>query len=155
MKNLLAVGPVLALAMLGTAGVGFAQGYGQPQQPYPQQAPQAYPQQQGQPGYGQDRDRQDRERQDHDRNRWDAPPEEMQQFARQGFQDGMMGARSDMERRRRPYAAGRYEYRHPNGVPRDMRQDYRMGFQRGYDIAMQHARDGFRQNGYGQPQRPY
>jgi len=150
MKNLLAVGPVLALALLGTAGVGFAQGNGQPQQPYPQQAPQTYPQQQGQPGYGQDRDRQDR-----GRDRWDAPPQEMQQFSRQGFQDGMMGARSDMERRRRPYAAGRYEYRHPNGVPRDMRQDYRMGFQRGYDIAIQHAQDGYRQNGYGQPQRPY
>ena len=149
MKNLLVAGPVLALALLSTAGVGFAQGYGQPPQTYPQQQRQGYPQQPGyqqQPGYGQDRDRQDR---DHDRDRWEAPPQEMREFARQGFRDGIQGARRDMENHRRPNVNNRDEFRRPQ-VPRNVRGDYRMGFRRGYDMAMQRAAGG-----YGQPQRPY
>ena len=148
MKNLRFTGQVLAVALLGTASVGFAQGYPQqPQQGYPPQQQQGYPPQQqqgyppqGQPGPGPD-------------NRWEAPPQEMREFARQGFRDGIQGARRDMENRRRPNVNNRDEFRHPQ-VPRNVRDDYRMGFRRGYDMAIQRAAGG-PQNGYGPPQRPY
>jgi hypothetical protein len=148
MKNLRFTGQVLAVALLGTASVGFAQGYPQqPQQGYPPQQQQGYPPQQqqgyppqGQPGPGPD-------------NHWEAPPQEMREFARQGFRDGIQGARRDMENRRRPDVNNRDEFRHPQ-VPRNVRNDYRMGFRRGYDMAIQRATGGPR-NGYGPPQRPY
>ncbi|SFS05982.1 hypothetical protein SAMN05421771_1152 [Granulicella pectinivorans] len=140
MKTLKFAAPALAVVLLGTAGLSFAQGYPQPQ-PYPQQQQQGYPPQ-GQPGYGQDRD-----------NRWEAPPQEMREFARQGFRDGIQGARRDMENHRRPNVNNRDEFRHPQ-VPRNVRDDYRMGFRRGYDMAVQRAAGG-PGNGYGPPNRPY
>jgi ribosome modulation factor len=68
---------------------------------------------------------------------WDAPPGEYSDAARRGFQDGLEGARKDYENHRTPNVNNRDEYRHPN-VPKPMRRDYRMGFQRGYDAGVRH-----------------
>ena len=82
---------------------------------------------------------------------WDAPPGEMREVARQGFRDGIVGAQRDMQNHRRPNVNNRDEFRHPR-VPPNVRADYQMGFQRGYDTAMRHAMYG----GYGPPPpRPY
>lgn len=112
----------LALAMIGTFGAPamFAQGYGYgpPQGPPP-------------PGYGDHFDR------DHDRDRWDAPPQEFRDVQRQGFHDGIEGARRDFDNHRRPDPNNRDEFRHPR-VPPSVRADYRDGFRRGYDVAMDH-----------------
>jgi ribosome modulation factor len=68
---------------------------------------------------------------------WDAPPQESNDVARRGFHDGIEGARKDYENHRQPNVNNRDEYRHPN-VPRRDRNDYRAGFQRGYDAGVQH-----------------
>ena len=68
---------------------------------------------------------------------WDQAPQEFREAQRQGFHDGIEGARKDFDNHRRPNVNNRDEYRHPN-VPRDLRRDYRDGFQRGYNVAMQH-----------------
>ncbi len=97
----------------------------------------------GQGGYNQgDRDRdRDRDRDgDRGRDRWDAPPQEFQEYARRGFQDGIEGARRDVENHRRPTPNNRDEFRHPN-VPGQFRRDYRDGFRRGYTVAMEHMND--------------
>lgn len=72
---------------------------------------------------------------------WDAPPAEYQQYAQQGFHDGIEGARRDVENHRRPNVNNRDEFRHPN-VPGQFRHDYRKGFRNGYDRAMQHLMNG-------------
>jgi len=123
MRFLRFVGPVLALSMMGAVGA-MAQQYGPPQGP-PHE------------GYGQ--------------GGWDAPPGEMREVARQGFRDGIQGAQRDMENHRRPNVNNRDEFRHPN-VPGNVRRDYRDGFRRGYDMAIQHAANGGPGRG---PQRPY
>ena len=110
---------VLALTMMGSTGVVFAQGYGGPPPP-----PRGY----GQGG-------------------WDAPPQEFRQYQRIGFQEGIEGAHKDMENHRRPNVNNRDEFRHPH-VPREVRDDYRVGFRRGYDAAWSHG------GGPG-PGRPY
>ena len=79
---------------------------------------------------------------------WDAPPAEFRQYQRIGFQDGINGAHKDMENHRRPDVNNRDEFRHPH-VPREVRDDYRVGFRRGYDAAWSHG-------GFGPPPpRPY
>src|SRR5580698_2183985 len=103
--------PVLALA-LGTTGMVMAEGNGAPQGPPP-------------PGYGQGP------------GGWDAPPQEFREVQRQGFHDGIEGARKDYDNHRRPDVENREEYRHPP-VSHDVRHDYREGFRRGYEAAMQH-----------------
>jgi hypothetical protein len=72
---------------------------------------------------------------------WDAPPSEFNEVQRKGFQDGMVGARKDYENHRAPNVNNRDEYRHPN-VQKGLREDYRMGFQRGYDLEVRHMMDG-------------
>ncbi len=72
-----------------------------------------------------------------DRGDWDAPPQEFRDVQRQGFQDGVEGARKDFDNHRPPNVENRDEYRHPH-VPRDERADYREGFRQGYDRAMSH-----------------
>jgi len=114
--------PALALAVLSTPGMLLAQ-YGPPQGPPP-------------PGYNRDR------------GGWDTPPQEYREFQRQGFHDGIDGARKDVENHRRPNVNNRDEYRHPN-VPGNVRRDYRDAFRRGYDMGIQHIL-----NGGGGP-RPY
>ena len=116
--------PILAIALVACTGAVFAQ------QPY---GPPPPPRE----GYGQ--------------GGWDTPPAELQEIARQGFRDGIVGAERDMQNHRRPNVNNRDEYRHPN-VPPPVRRDYRAGFRRGYDAAMMHAANG----GYGPPPpRPY
>ncbi|MDQ2833522.1 MAG: hypothetical protein M3Y50_07190 [Acidobacteriota bacterium] len=101
--------PALAFA-LGTSGIAVAQQYGPPQGPPPQY-------ERGPSG-------------------WDAAPEELRDVERQGFQDGIEGARHDVDNHRRPDVNNRDEYRHPH-VPRYARDEYREGFQRGYQVAME------------------
>jgi hypothetical protein len=68
---------------------------------------------------------------------WDAPPAEFREVQRHGFHDGIEGARKDFDHHRPPNVNGREEYRHPH-VDASARDDYREGFRRGYDVAMQH-----------------
>jgi hypothetical protein len=68
---------------------------------------------------------------------WDAPPQEFREVQRQGFHDGVEGARKDFDSYRPPNVENRDEFRHPH-VPRDQREDYREGFRQGYDRAMSH-----------------
>ena len=103
--------PALVLA-LGMSGFAMAQPYGPPA-----------------PGYGQDR------------GGWDVPPQEFRDIQRQGFHDGIEGARKDVDNHRRPDVNNRDEYRHPH-VPPSARRDYREGFRRGYETAMAHMLNG-------------
>jgi hypothetical protein len=75
--------------------------------------------------------------QDHDENGWDAPPAEFRDIQRQGFHDGIEGARKDFDNHRAPNVNNRDEFRHPHVSP-SAREDYREGFRRGYDVAMHH-----------------
>jgi hypothetical protein len=68
---------------------------------------------------------------------WDAPPDEFNALRRQGFQDGIEGARKDFDNHRRPDVENRDEYRHPH-LPPEQREAYRDGFRRGYQVAMGH-----------------
>jgi hypothetical protein len=68
---------------------------------------------------------------------WDAPPAEFREIQRQGFHDGVEGARHDFDNHRFPNVNNRDEFRHPH-VPPSARADYREGFRRGYDVAMNH-----------------
>jgi len=72
---------------------------------------------------------------------WDAAPGEFSEIQRRGFQEGMEGARRDVENHRRPDPNNRDEYRNPN-VPPQMRDEYREGFRRGYERAMAHLMGG-------------
>lgn len=74
---------------------------------------------------------------------WDAPPAEFREVQKQGFRDGIEGARKDFDHHRAPNVNNRDEYRHPH-VDASLRNDYREGFRRGYDVAMRHlmARPG-------------
>ena len=74
---------------------------------------------------------------DHHDHDWDAPPSEFREAQRQGFHDGIEGARKDFENHRPPNVENREEYRHPH-VAHDLREDYRDGFRAGYDRAMSH-----------------
>ena len=107
--------PVI-LFFLAATSLGTARLYGAPQQGPP-------------PGYG------------HDRGGWDTPPGELNEIQRQGFRDGIDGARKDLDNHRRPNVNNRDEYRHPH-VPSDQRDAYREGFRRGYEQAMSHLMGG-------------
>ena len=73
---------------------------------------------------------------DHDHN-WDAPPAEFREAQRQGFHDGIEGARKDFDNHRPPNVENREEYRHPH-IAHDLREDYRDGYRAGYERAMTH-----------------
>lgn len=62
------------------------------------------------------------------------PPNNYTDPARQGFRDGIDGARKDFGNNRRPDPNNRDEYRNPN-MPDQARWEYRQGFRRGYEIA--------------------
>jgi Spy/CpxP family protein refolding chaperone len=68
---------------------------------------------------------------------WDAPPQEFREVQRQGFHDGVEGARRDVDNHRQLNVNNREEYRRPR-VDRSMRREYREGFRRGYDMAARH-----------------
>ena len=72
---------------------------------------------------------------------WDNPPQEFKDIQRQGFHDGIEGARKDFDNHRRADVNNRDEYRHPH-VPPSARDDYREGFRRGYQVAMDHLMNG-------------
>lgn len=75
---------------------------------------------------------------DHDHHEdWDQPPHEFREIQRQGFHDGVDGAKRDFEHHRMPDVNNREEYRHPS-VSKAYREDYREGYRRGYDAAMAH-----------------
>jgi hypothetical protein len=78
---------------------------------------------------------------------WDAPPPEFREVQRQGFRDGIEGARKDFDNHRPANVRNRDEYRHPHVDP-SVRHDYREGFRRGYDVAWQHL------TGHPAEQRP-
>lgn len=68
---------------------------------------------------------------------WDYAPSEFDELRRQGFQDGIEGARKDFDNHRRPDVENREEYRHPH-LPEEQREAYREGFRRGYHAAVEH-----------------
>lgn len=72
---------------------------------------------------------------DHDD--WAAPPREFQTLEREGYRDGVIGARRDFGNHRRPDVDNRWEFRHPN-LPRNEWEAYRRGFRRGYQVAASH-----------------
>jgi hypothetical protein len=75
---------------------------------------------------------------------WDAPPREFAEAQRRGFRDGVDGARKDFENHRPPNVNNRDEFRDPHFIPRPDRRDYRMGFRRGYEVAVRHMYGGSR-----------
>ena len=75
--------------------------------------------------------------QDRDRGEWETVPDEFREVKRQGFHDGIEGARRDFENHRRPDVENRDEYRHPH-VPSSERHDYREGYREGYQRGVEH-----------------
>lgn len=73
---------------------------------------------------------------------WDAVPDEFDALRRQGFHDGIEGARRDYGNHRRPDVNNRDEYRHPH-LPLEQREAYREGFRRGYQVAINHLMNGY------------
>lgn len=109
--------PLLAF-VLGVSGPVIAQGHG----PYePVSASSAYAQDQGYDHHGD----------------WDVPPAEFREVQREGFHDGVEGAKKDFDNHRTPDVNNREEYRHPKVSHAD-RADYRDGFRRGYEVATNH-----------------
>jgi ribosome modulation factor len=76
-----------------------------------------------------------------DRGPWDAPPQELQDIQRQGFRDGIEGARKDFDNHRRMDVNNREEYRDPR-VPRNQFEAYRDGFRNGYARGASHLVGG-------------
>jgi hypothetical protein len=72
---------------------------------------------------------------------WDAPPPELDEVSRRGFHDGIEGARKDYDNHRRPDVNNRDEFRHPHVPDRD-REAYRHGFERGYQVGVEHLYHG-------------
>jgi len=72
-----------------------------------------------------------------DQGGWDTPPSEFRDVQKQGFHDGIEGARKDFDHHRMPDVNNREEFKHPH-VDASLRDDYREGFRRGYDAAMHH-----------------
>lgn len=110
--------PAVAL-LLGALGSGAAWASGLPQQGPPPGYGQAYGQERG----------------------WDMPPQELNDIQRQGFHDGVEGARHDFDDHRQPDVEKHEEFRHPH-MPPEQREAYRDGFRRGYDVAMRHLMGG-------------
>jgi hypothetical protein len=90
-----------------------------------------------------------------DRDDWEAPPRGLRDTQRQGFHDGIEGARKDADNHRRPDVNNRDEYRNPH-LPPEQREAYRDGFRRGYEVGVSHLYGGAQQpmNGYNQPGYP-
>jgi hypothetical protein len=65
----------------------------------------------------------------------------MFQARRRGFEEGMEGAIKDFGNHRRPDPNNRDEFRHPP-VPGELRDAYRDGFRRGYQVAMSELMSG-------------
>lgn len=65
---------------------------------------------------------------------WDAPPAEFDDLRRRAFHDGIDAARWDAEHGRRMDFDDSRNFRRPP-VPRGLRDQYRAGFSRGYQVA--------------------
>ena len=76
-----------------------------------------------------------------DRGPWDTPPQDLQDVQRQGFRDGIEGARKDFDNHRRPDVNNREEYRDPH-LRREQQEAYRDGFRRGYERGASHLVGG-------------
>jgi ribosome modulation factor len=75
---------------------------------------------------------------DHDRDRdWQAPPRELNEIQQRGFREGIEGARKDFENHRQPNVENRDEFRRPD-LPGNLRDAYRDGFRRGYQVGVDH-----------------
>lgn len=74
---------------------------------------------------------------------WDEPPEEFREAQKRGFHEGVEAARRDVERHNHKDADDHDAYKHPP-VEREMRNEYREGFRRGYQVAMDHMKDEHR-----------
>ena len=72
---------------------------------------------------------------------WDEPPQELDEVSRRGFHDGVEGAHKDYDNHRRPDVNNREEFRHPHVPDRD-REAYRHGFERGYQVGVEHLYHG-------------
>ena len=73
---------------------------------------------------------------------WAASPSEYERdVQRQGFHDGIEGARKDAENHRKPNVENRDEYRHPRFGGPD-REPYREAFRRGYEAGVEHFYGG-------------
>ena len=81
---------------------------------------------------------------------WDVPPQELNELQRQGFHDGIEGARRDFDNHRPFNVENRDEFRHPN-LPSEQRRAYREGFRRGYQMAATHLSGGPGMMPPGQP----
>ena len=68
-------------------------------------------------------------------------PQELREIERQGFHDGIEGARRDFENHRRPDVDNRDEFRRPP-VPPASWEEYRHGFRRGYQVGVEHLMNG-------------
>ena len=109
MKNR-ALGLAAAMMLMGS-GMAIAQYYGPPGPP----PPQAYA------GGG-----------------WDQAPPEFRAAEQRGFRDGIEGAKRDFKNHREPNVMNRDEYRDPHFISPPDREDYRIGFRRGYEVAVRH-----------------
>jgi hypothetical protein len=69
---------------------------------------------------------------------WNQVPPEFRAAQQRGFHDGIEGAKKDFENHRQPNVMNRDEYRNPHFISPPDRADYRMGFRRGYEIAVHH-----------------
>jgi hypothetical protein len=62
-------------------------------------------------------------------------PQRFSELQRRGFHDGIEGAHRDADNHRQPNPANRDEYRRPN-MPEQFWGEYREGFRRGYEMAV-------------------
>ena len=67
---------------------------------------------------------------------WEAPPPEFAAAMQRGYRDGVQGARRDFENHRPPNVNNRDEFRNPKFIAPPERRDYRIGFRRGYEVAV-------------------
>jgi len=74
-------------------------------------------------------------------NDWQTPSQQWNDVQRQGFRDGIEGARKDIGNHRTPNVNNREEYRYTNLRGSD-RKAYREGFRRGYDVGIAHLTGG-------------
>ena len=71
---------------------------------------------------------------------WQQPPQEFNDFQRQGFHAGLQAGHDDLDHGMPPDPGRHWDFRRPH-VPRGARDDFRRGFQRGYQISYDHRGD--------------
>ena len=72
---------------------------------------------------------------------WDAPPPEYHDAGRRGFHDGVDAVRNDFDAHRRLDPHRNPLFHHPP-VPGPFHDEYRNGFERGYNVGLQHGNYG-------------